>query len=132
MTDDEIDKFRAAERERMKPMREAMQKEAFVQGWMVGKFSDPSKVSDDVLLAALPAADEAYVTFARNRNLEMAVQSTRYERAKEYVRKAFGDDVDFAPGTSGHAMARVVELELGNLDELRAKITALADSMTIR
>lgn len=48
------------------------------------------------------------------------------------ARHSFGDDVDFAPGTSGYAMMRVVELELNNLDELRQKITALADSMTLR
>jgi hypothetical protein len=39
MTDDEVEKFRASERERMAPMREAMRKEAFVQGYLRGSLS---------------------------------------------------------------------------------------------
>lgn len=67
MTNDEIDKFRAAERVRMAPMREAARRESFVQGWMRGKFGDPSKHADEVLLAALSEADAAYVAHAAKR-----------------------------------------------------------------
>lgn len=67
MTDDEIDKFRAAERRRMAPMREAAQKEAFVQGWLAGRFGELSAHPDYVLLAALGEADEAYRVFAAKR-----------------------------------------------------------------
>lgn len=63
----EIAKFRAAERRRMAPMREAARKEAFIQGWLVGKFGDPSTQPDYVLLAALGEADEAYRAFAAKR-----------------------------------------------------------------
>lgn len=67
MTDDEISKFRADERARMAPMREAARKESFVQGWMRGKFGDPSQHADEVLLAALGEADEAYREHAKKR-----------------------------------------------------------------
>lgn len=67
MTNDEISAFRAAERERMAPMREAARKESFVQGWLRGKFGDPSKHADEVLLAALSEADAAYVAHASKR-----------------------------------------------------------------
>ncbi len=60
MTDDEIDKFRAAERVRMAPMREAARKESFVQGWLRGKFGDIAAQSDETLLAAIGEADAAY------------------------------------------------------------------------
>lgn len=63
---------------------------------------------------------------------DLAKHKDSMEEAKTHVRKAFGDNVDFAPGTSGYAMAKVIELELNNLAELREKITALADSMTLR
>jgi hypothetical protein len=56
----------------------------------------------------------------------------RHKQAKKLVKEAFGDNVDLSPGTSGYAMMKVFELELGNLSELRTKITALADSMTLR
>jgi hypothetical protein len=67
MNDDEIDKFRAAERVRMAPMREAARKEAFVQGWLRGTFGDLSLAADYVLVAALGDADAAYVEFAGKR-----------------------------------------------------------------
>ena len=67
MTDDEISKFRASERERMAPMREAARRESFVQGWMRGKFGDPSQHADEVLLAALSEADAAYCAHAAKR-----------------------------------------------------------------
>ena len=67
MTDDEIDKFRAAERARMRPMREAARKEAFVQGYLRGKYGDLSKQTDDALLAMLPEADLAYAKFIEHR-----------------------------------------------------------------
>lgn len=67
MTDEETDKFRAAERARLAPMREAARKESFVQGWMRGKFGDPSQHADEVLLAALSEADAAYVAHASKR-----------------------------------------------------------------
>jgi hypothetical protein len=61
------DEFRASERKRMAPMREAARKESFVQGWMRGKYGDPSKQTDDVLLAALGDADAAYVELIKHR-----------------------------------------------------------------
>ena len=67
MNDDEISKFRASERERMAPMREASRKEAFVQGFLRGKFGDLSKQADETLLAALSDADAAYVEFCKRR-----------------------------------------------------------------
>ncbi|HVY79844.1 MAG TPA: hypothetical protein VG994_02590 [Steroidobacteraceae bacterium] len=67
MSDDEIDKFRAAERKRMAPMREAARKEAFVQGWLRGKYGDLSKQTDDALLSALSEADAAYAEFIKHR-----------------------------------------------------------------
>lgn len=67
MRDDEIDKFRAAERERMAPMREAARRESFVQGWLRGRFGDLSKQTDDVLLSALSEADAAYEAFRAKR-----------------------------------------------------------------
>ncbi len=70
MTDDEIDKFRAAERVRMAPMREAARKESFVQGWLRGKFGVVAAQSVAVLgaqLAALSEADEAYREHASKR-----------------------------------------------------------------
>ncbi len=95
-------------------------------------------------LAKMPGGKEARERFYHNAQDQLlkrgrqdilddlAKHKDNMKLAKEHVRKAFGDDVDFAPGTSGYAMAKVVELELNNLDELRQKITALADSMTLR
>lgn len=65
--DDDFCKFRDAELKRMAPMREAARRESFVQGWMRGKFGDPSKHADEVLLAALSEADAAYVAHAAKR-----------------------------------------------------------------
>lgn len=67
MTNNEITAFRAAERERMAPMREAARKESFVQGWLRGKFGDLSKQSDETLLGALSEADAAYRAHASKR-----------------------------------------------------------------
>lgn len=67
MTDDEISKFRADERARMAPMREAARRESFVQGWLRGKFGDPSQHADDVLLDAIDDAQAAYREFAAKR-----------------------------------------------------------------
>ncbi len=67
LTDGEMDEFRAAERVRMAPMREAARKEAFVQGWMRGSLGDPTEHSDEALLAAIRFADEAYVEFIKTR-----------------------------------------------------------------
>lgn len=67
MTDDQIDEFRASERKRMAPMREAARKEAFVQGWLRGKYGNLSTQTDDVLLAALGDADAAYAEFVKRR-----------------------------------------------------------------
>ena len=67
MTDDEISKFRASERARMAPMREAARRESFVQGWMRGKFGDPSRHANKVLLDAMDDADEAYREHAKKR-----------------------------------------------------------------
>jgi hypothetical protein len=68
MTDDEIDKFRASERQRMAPMREAARKEAFVQGYLRGKYGDLSKQTDEALLEMLPEADAAYTVFIVHRS----------------------------------------------------------------
>lgn len=62
----------------------------------------------------------------------LANEEKRHVEAKKLVKQAFGDNVDLSPGTSGYAMMKVFELELGNLAELREKITTLADSMTLR
>ena len=67
MTDDEVEKFRASERERMAPMREAMRKEAFVQGFLRGKFGDLAHTADETLLMALGEADAAYDKYRRER-----------------------------------------------------------------
>jgi hypothetical protein len=67
MTDDEIDKFRSSERARMAPMREAARRESFVQGFLHGKFGDPSQQADETLLAALSDADAAYPKHIRQR-----------------------------------------------------------------
>jgi hypothetical protein len=68
MTDDEISKFRASERERMAPMREAARKESFVQGFLRGRFGDLSQQADETLLAALRDADAAYSEFCKRRS----------------------------------------------------------------
>lgn len=95
-------------------------------------------------LAKLPGGKEARERFYHNCKDQLldrgrqdmlddlAKHKDNMKVAKDHVRKAFGDDVDFAPGTSGFAMAKVVELELNNLDALRQKIAALAESMTLR
>ncbi len=67
MTDEEISEFRAAERERMAPMREAARKEAFVQGWFRGKFGNPAYQPDEVLLASLKDAEVAYADAMKHR-----------------------------------------------------------------
>jgi hypothetical protein len=69
VTEREIEEFRRAERERMAPMREAARKEAFVQGYIRGKFGDDtSKYTDDQLLDQLPEADAAYRAFIKLRS----------------------------------------------------------------
>jgi hypothetical protein len=80
MTDDEVEKFRASERERMAPMRDAMRKEAFVQGYLRGSLSTKaielvendeleilSSAHDAEILALLPIADAAYATYRKDR-----------------------------------------------------------------
>lgn len=68
MTDAEVDAFRASERARTAPMREAARKESFVQGFIAGKFGPPPRdVSDEDLLATLPQADEAYAAHVKHR-----------------------------------------------------------------
>jgi hypothetical protein len=59
----------------------------------------------------------------------LEVEKERRAEAKRLVKKAFGDHVDFSPGTSGAAMAKVFELELGNQDELRKKLEAVAATL---
>ena len=56
---DKIDKFRAAERARMQPMREAARREAFVQGYIAGCFPRDNATPNEIL-AELPKADVAY------------------------------------------------------------------------
>lgn len=67
MTDDEISTFRASERARMAPMREAARKEAFVQGFLRGKFPDLPEQADETLLDALRMADDAYAAWIKRR-----------------------------------------------------------------
>lgn len=97
-----------------------------------------------IQLAKVPGGKEARDRFYMNAKDQLAERGredlldklkTDHDRkveAKRLVRKAFGDNIDLSIGTSGHAMMRVIELELGNLDQLRTKITALAESMTLR
>lgn len=67
MTPADLSKFRAAERTRTAPMREAARHAAFVQGWLHAKFGDVSAQPDYVLVAALPEVDEAYRAWAGKR-----------------------------------------------------------------
>ena len=62
-----LDDFRAAERARLAPMREAARHEAFVQGWLCGNFGNVAAQPDRLLLAALGEAEEAYRAFAEKR-----------------------------------------------------------------
>ena len=66
--DDEVADFRSRERARTAPMREAARKEAFVQGWIAGKFGDPSQYTDQQILDQLPQADAAYKAFVKLRS----------------------------------------------------------------
>ena len=97
-----------------------------------------------VQLAKVPGGKEARDRFYTNAKDQLMVrgrqdlltdlkdEQDRKSKAKNIVKKALGDDIDFSIGTSGHAMMRMVELEMEKLDQLRVKITALADSMTIK
>ncbi len=94
-------------------------------------------------LAKVPGGKEARERFYHNckdqlqkRGREDIIDSLtsekeRHEQAKWMVKRAFGEDVDFAPGTQGYAMVKVIELELMGQEQLRAKIAALAESMTL-
>lgn len=62
-------------------------------------------------------------------DLVQASEQEPKEEAAKIVRRAFGDSIDLSPGTAGHAMVRMVELELEDLDELRRKVMTLATSM---
>jgi len=94
-------------------------------------------------LAKVPGGKEARERFYHNckdqlqkRGREDIIDSLtsekeRHEQAKWMVKRAFGEDVDFAPGTQGYAMVKVIELELMGQEQLRAKIATLAESMPL-
>lgn len=56
-------------------------------------------------------------------------EHNRKVEAKEIIRRAFGDGIDFSIGTSGFVMLKMVELELDQTSELRAKLTTLAATL---
>lgn len=63
---------------------------------------------------------------------DLEVERERRAEAKRLVVQAFGDDVDFSPGTSGAGLLKFFELELGNQAELKKKLEALAEGMFVR
>lgn len=50
-----------------KPLIGAVRKEAFVQGYMRGRFGELHDKGDEELLAVLPEADKAFVTYRKER-----------------------------------------------------------------
>jgi hypothetical protein len=59
----------------------------------------------------------------------MKLEADRHAQAKAIVKKTYGDNVDFSPGTSGYALLRLVEFDLDRLADLRAKALALAATL---
>lgn len=60
---------------------------------------------------------------------ELREESARRKKAKQIVKNALGDDVDFTPGTVGYAMLKLVENGLGDESKLRTELDALAASL---
>lgn len=60
---------------------------------------------------------------------DLKKEHDRKVEAKAIIKRTFGDNVDFSIGTSGHAMLRMVELDLDQTAELREKLTALAATL---
>lgn len=50
-----------------KPLVGAVRKEAFVQGFLRGRFGELRNQSDETLLAALPEADAAFAAYRKER-----------------------------------------------------------------
>jgi len=55
----------------------------------------------------------------------MGANRTSMEEAIKIIKQTFGNDVDFSPGTSGYAMAKMIEMHMEEIATLRAKLEAL-------
>lgn len=91
-----------------------------------------------VQLAKVPGGKEARVRFyaratdllaARNRHdlLDtLEADRAKHADARSRIREAFGDDVSFEPGTAGFAMQRIFEVVEEDREQLREKLSKLA------
>ena len=68
----------------------------------------------------------------RKRGREDFIKESRFDKeAVDIVKRTFGDDVDLSKGTTGYHLTKMVEGELGKLDELRQQLIMLANTMRV-
>lgn len=94
-----------------------------------------------VQLAKLPGGKEARERFYANATDALAQrgrqdiidalknEQDRRDQAKDIIKRTFGNNIDFSPGTSGYSLLRIVENELDQLAGLRTKMLKLAATL---